>query len=82
MNTLFEPVITPESYKKQVIEEQNSKKPKKSLKLEDCTVDILDYLQRNGKASFKEITQNLNIPYRRASDVLNGIFVFYGESKI
>jgi len=39
---------------------------------------------QDGKASFKEITQNLDIPYRRASDVLNGksATFLYGGSKI
>jgi len=35
---------------------------------------LLNFLE--GKASFKDITETLNLPYRRTSDILNGLYIW------
>jgi len=49
--------------------ESNSKP--KTYKIEDCTALVMKYFQKRGTATFKEMNSELNIPYRRASDILN-----------
>merc|ERR1711982_230071 len=37
----------------------------------ECTLTITDYLQKKGQATFKELIGDLDLPYRRAADVVN-----------
>ena len=38
-------------------------------------IKFLTFNFTEGKASFKDITETLNLPYRRTSDILNGSYI-------
>mmetsp|Transcript_36100 Transcript_36100/g.61958 ORF Transcript_36100/g.61958 Transcript_36100/m.61958 type:complete len:142 (+) Transcript_36100:185-610(+) len=54
-----------------VLENVESNSKPKTYKIEDCTALVMKYFQKRGTATFKEMNSELNIPYRRASDILN-----------
>eukprot|EP00324_Dicrateria_rotunda_P003597 CAMPEP_0206159542 /NCGR_PEP_ID=MMETSP1474-20131121/5932_1 /ASSEMBLY_ACC=CAM_ASM_001110 /TAXON_ID=97495 /ORGANISM="Imantonia sp., Strain RCC918" /LENGTH=145 /DNA_ID=CAMNT_0053560327 /DNA_START=87 /DNA_END=524 /DNA_ORIENTATION=+ len=76
--TSFEPMVTPEDFKN--IQEKQKKKDKqegeevrqtRKLPLSKCTASILEYLQIQGSAGFRQISDDLDITQRRTSDVLS-----------